>query len=70
MAGVHWVSIRVCAGPDLRYCWLQADVSGLTKCSESKQFAKRQKNELKALDKRLKLVIRGCRFTIVHLRRS
>ncbi len=34
----------------------QADVSGLTPCSESKQFAKRQKNELKALDKRLKLV--------------
>lgn len=34
----------------------QADVSGLTKCSESKQFAKRQKNELKSLDKRLKLV--------------
>lgn len=34
----------------------QADVSGLTPCKESKQFAKRQKNELKALDKRLKLV--------------
>jgi len=37
----------------------QADVSGLTKCSESKQFAKRQKNELKALDKRLKLYEEG-----------
>lgn len=34
----------------------QADVSGLTPCKDSKQFAKRQKNELKALDKRLKLV--------------
>jgi len=37
----------------------QADVSGLTPCSESKQFAKRQKNELKALDKRLKLYEQG-----------
>ena len=33
-----------------------ADVAGLTPCSESKQFAKREKNELKALDKRLKNV--------------
>lgn len=33
-----------------------ADVAGLTPCSESKGFAKRQKNELKALDKRMKLV--------------
>jgi len=33
-----------------------ADVSGLTPCSESKQFAKREKNELKSLDKRLKNV--------------
>ena len=33
-----------------------ADVAGLTPCSESKGFAKRQKNELKALDKRLKNV--------------
>jgi len=31
-----------------------ADIAGLTPCSESKGFAKRQKNELKALDKRLK----------------
>jgi photosystem I subunit 3 len=37
----------------------QADVSGLTPCKESKQFAKRQKNELKALDKRLKLYEEG-----------
>ena len=35
-----------------------ADVAGLTPCSESKQFAKREKNELKALDKRLKNVRR------------
>ena len=34
----------------------KADISGLTPCSESKGFAKRQKNELKALDKRLKKV--------------
>ena len=33
-----------------------ADVAGLTPCSESKGFAKRQKNELKALDKRLRNV--------------
>jgi hypothetical protein len=33
-----------------------ADVSGLTKCSESKQFASRQKKEIKALQKRLKQV--------------
>lgn len=31
-----------------------ADVSGLTKCSESKAFATRQKKEVKALQKRLK----------------
>ena len=31
----------------------KADISGLTPCSESKQFAKRQKNEIKALTKRL-----------------
>lgn len=31
-----------------------ADVAGLTPCSESKAFAKRQKNEVKALNKRLK----------------
>ncbi|CAL8467058.1 g6594 [Coccomyxa elongata] len=30
-----------------------ADISGLTPCSESKGFAKRQKNEIKALSKRL-----------------
>ena len=34
----------------------KADISGLTPCSESKGFAKRQKNELKALSKRLKQV--------------
>jgi photosystem I subunit III len=33
-----------------------ADISGLTPCSESKGFAKREKNELKALNKRLKQV--------------
>lgn len=31
-----------------------ADISGLTPCSESKAFAKRKKNEVKALQKRLK----------------
>jgi len=31
-----------------------ADVAGLTPCSESKAFAKRKKNEVKALQKRLK----------------
>ena len=33
-----------------------ANISGLTPCSESKAFAKREKNELKALTKRLKNV--------------
>ena len=37
----------------------KADISGLTPCSESKGFAKRQKNELKALEKRLKKVSAG-----------
>lgn len=32
----------------------QADISGLTPCSESKAFAKRKKNEVKGLTKRLK----------------
>ena len=31
-----------------------ADVAGLTPCSESKAFAKRKKNEVKSLNKRLK----------------
>jgi hypothetical protein len=33
-----------------------ADIAGLTPCSESKAFAKRQKNEVKTLTKRLKQV--------------
>lgn len=33
-----------------------ADISGLTPCAESKAFAKRKKNELKELEKRLKKV--------------
>lgn len=33
-----------------------ADISGLTPCSESKAYASREKKELKALTKRLKLV--------------
>ena len=34
----------------------KADIAGLTPCSESKAFQKRQKNEVKALTKRLKQV--------------
>lgn len=34
----------------------KADVAGLTPCSESKAFAKRKKNEVKSLSKRLKQV--------------
>lgn len=34
----------------------KADVAGLTPCSESKAFAKREKNEVKTLTKRLKQV--------------
>lgn len=34
----------------------KADISGLTPCSESKAYAKRLKNEVKALNKRLKNV--------------
>ncbi len=34
----------------------KADISGLTPCSESKAYQKRLKNELKALNKRLKNV--------------
>ncbi len=33
-----------------------ADISGLTPCAESKAFAKVKKNEIKGLQKRLKLV--------------
>jgi photosystem I subunit III len=33
-----------------------ADISGLTPCAESKAFAKREKNELKQLTRRQKLV--------------
>ena len=35
-----------------------ADISGLTPCAESKAFAKRKKNEVKGLSKRLKQVRR------------
>jgi Photosystem I reaction centre subunit III len=48
----------------------QADVSGLTPCKDSKQFAKRQKNELKALDKRLKLVGSTCSCSDQHVNTS
>lgn len=34
----------------------KADIAGLTPCSESKAFNKRQKNEVKSLQKRLKQV--------------
>lgn len=34
----------------------KADISGLTPCSESKAYAKRLKNEVKGLNKRLKNV--------------
>lgn len=40
----------------------KADVAGLTPCSESKAFAKREKNEVKALAKRLKQVWRRMRW--------
>lgn len=36
-----------------------ADIAGLTPCSESKAYAKRQKAEVKALQKRLKNVSRS-----------
>lgn len=34
----------------------KADIAGLTPCSQSKAYAKRQKNEIKGLNKRLKQV--------------
>lgn len=37
----------------------KADVAGLTPCAESKAFAKRKKQEVKALEKRLKNVRGG-----------
>lgn len=37
-----------------------ADVAGLTPCSQSKAFAKLEKKEVKALEKRLKKVRRQC----------
>jgi len=41
-----------------------ADVAGLTPCSESKAFAKRKKNEVKALSKRLKQYEEGSALAI------
>ena len=42
----------------------KADIAGLTPCSESKAFQKRQKNEVKNLQKRLKQVSSlGLEFT-------
>jgi len=40
------------AGADVQPA--QADISGLTPCSESKAFAKRRKQEIKELEKRIK----------------
>lgn len=49
----------------------KADISGLTPCSESKAYAKRLKNEVKTLNKRLRnvstcysRVMRECIYTI------
>lgn len=43
----------------------KADIAGLTPCSESKAFQKRQKNEVKNLQKRLKQVSSlGLEFTL------
>ena len=42
----------------------RADISGLTPCAESKSFAKRQKTEVKVLQKRLKNVRVRCSLTL------
>lgn len=39
-----------------------ADVAGLTPCKDSKAFAKREKGELKALNRRLKQVCRSLEY--------
>lgn len=47
----------------------KADVAGLTPCSESKAYNKRQKNEIKALTKRLKQVLcPSHHLSLAHLR--
>lgn len=47
----------------------RADISGLTPCAESKQFAKRQKTEVKTLQRRLKnvRVPPGGHLTALHI---
>ena len=47
----------------------RADISGLTPCAESKQFAKRQKTEVKTLQRRLKnvRVPQGGQLTALHI---
>jgi len=45
----------------------KADVAGLTPCSESKAYAKRKKNEVKGLTKRLKQVSISSRYIVDNL---
>ena len=49
-------AMALAAGLALSAAPAQADVAGLTPCSESKAYKKVQKKELKGLEKRLKLV--------------
>ena len=50
-AAISLGSVQSAHAEDLFYS--DANISGLTKCSENKGFAKRQKSEIKALQKRL-----------------
>jgi len=56
VAAAAVASVVLFAGAELP---AQADIAGLTPCSESKAYAKRLKNEVKGLNKRLKQVRKG-----------
>lgn len=49
-------ALALAAGLALSAAPAHADIAGLTLCSESKEYAKVQKKEIKGLQKRLKLV--------------
>ena len=57
-AAISLGSVQSAHAEDLFYS--DANISGLTKCAENKGFQKRQKSEVKALQKRLKNVSPGC----------
>ena len=58
-AAISLSTVQSASAEDLFYS--DANISGLTKCADNKGFQKRQKSEVKALQKRLKQVSSSCK---------